>query len=301
MKSFLKIICKFLTIFLVMILFILHLVTHLSYNLTTISSKDKIQSVIENFDIDKVLVNGDGFKSEIYASLEKMCIDSGFSEQQTYNTLHSKTAKYIIGQVGGLLTETILGNRSNLTIDGVKKILRDNFNTLLIEIDINITEEEKQETLDYFNEYIDNFFTKVLIEENVIEGEKDLKYIVDILFSGSYKFILLGSIIVVTGLIALCQFSLIKSLKISGIVTLISSIIMLLIGITPLLLSNILINVIGRNGVLIVTIIKSLVMTFVINGIIGIIIANVQILVANRIRDKMLSKKAIISEKESLI
>lgn len=300
MKCFLKILCKCLTIILVGILFILHLGTHLSFNFSTISSKDKIQSVIEKFDVDQVLVNEDGSKSEIYKSLEKVCIDSGLTEQQAYNALHSETAKSIIGQIGGELTETILGNRSNLTMDGVKKILRDNFNSLLIEIDVNVMEEEKQEILSYVNEYADKFFTKILVEENVIEGEKNLKYIVNVLFSSSYKFILLGLIIVVTGLIALCKFNLIKALKISGIVTLISSIFMLLIGIAPLLLSNILIDIIGRNGILIVSIIKSLVMTFIINGIMGIIIANIQILIANHLRDKINSRESIIKEKESL-
>lgn len=290
MKNFLKIIGKCFAVIFTLILFILHITTQISFNLTSITSKDKIKSVVENFDVDKVLINDDGTKSEVYLGLEDACINSGFTEQQTYNALHSKTAKSIIGQIGGELTETLLGDRTNLTIDKVKKIFSDNFNTLLIEIGVNITEEEKQETLGYIDDYIDKMFTKVLIEENVINGEKNLKYVVEVLFSSQYKLILLGLIVVVTGIIALCKYSLIKALKISGIVTLISSIIMLIIGLLPLVLSNVFVNVLGQNAVLIISIVKSLTITIIINGIIGIILGNIQIIVANYIRDLIISK-----------
>lgn len=290
MKNFLKILGKCFAVIFTLILFVLHITTHVSFDLTSITSKDKIKSVVENFDIDKVLINEDGTKSDVYLQLEDACIDSGFTEQQTYNALHSKAAKSIIGQIGGELTETLLGNRSSLTMDRVKKIFSDNFNTLLIEINVNITEEEKLETLGYINNYIDKFFTKILIEENVIKGEKNLKHVADLLFSSQYKLILLCLVVVATGILALCKYSFIKALKTSGIITLVSSIIMLIIGICPLLLSNVLTNLVGSNAILIISIIKSLTITVIINSIIGIILGNVQIIASNYIRD-LVNKK----------
>lgn len=220
-------------IFLTFVLFVILTCYALVLNIKFVVSKDGINGVLKDIDVVETLKSVDD--GVMWEDFQEMSTDLNLTEEQLEEMVNSEAVKEEFGELLGNLVASI-------TSDKPYKMTKDDFVSVLDTVidEYNKVADEKIDKADrdaVVNEINDEFINDLnasLVEVNLMNtatgDELDAIKIVDYIIFGAFSSALLVIVIILILLIAACRWSVYKWMKYVGIGSLLTSAVMLAIG-----------------------------------------------------------------------
>jgi len=291
MKKFLNGLGVFGSIILTVILTILIFAYVVILNVKLTIGKNGMANTFKKIDLVETLKNAeDGVMWEDFMQLAE---DLNLTEEQFEKIINSKDVKEQIGGYVGELFSTIFSDKEVIiTKERMEKLLNIAVNEYNEVSDTKISDNERQEIIAAFDDEMlanmnEEFGSINLIEDMNPEYIRYIKLADNLLF-GNYTLIMLGLIILIVVLIALCRFSLYKWMPYVKTSTIINAVLLTLIGA--------LVMIIPMTDVEILVPIKYVLVTKIFISVALLIIISVGLIIGKKYLIKLISKR-----KESVV
>ncbi len=302
MKKFLKVLGGIIAFLFCLIILVIQMGAHFLFATNTIFSEKTINKIVDNTSISYLLQDEDGNKNSISETIYSYMKDLGFKEESVNKAVDSKGFKNIVkGILVNAVNNTIHNNKEIIiTEEELKVLIDDNLDNIIAESGMTITATKKDALVKTINSSLNDLVKKIPTTSEINEQNAELKDMQTI-FKKSTKIEYLVVLIVLTLAIAFFEWSIIKCLRDSGIVTIIAATLILILGtliafVAPYILRGIpdFTNYLS----FIKPIIKVIGMIFVINGAIALVAGIIQSIVASVLKknkEKRIEKGTILA------
>lgn len=297
LKGLVKTITGIIAVLLCVVIFVLQIGIHTFIDTKTYLSKESIISVTKNIDLDILLKDEDGKKTELAEEIYDSIKESDIPTEAIDKVLESKSLREIVGGYIGSSIESILYNTEveKPTVDDLVKLVEDNMD-LIEEISkeqgVTITEEDKKELISEVRKNAPELIEELPdITEELKSEDNEVLDIIQEVYKTKYLLLAFGAIIILVGLIALLRFNKISWMMWLSIPTMIAAIIMIVLSFSPPLLITLLKSAdISKNilDLIVNNILNGLFTRFLISGLIGLAISIALIVFYKKIRNKQL-------------
>ena len=284
--KFLKWILKFFTAIIASILcvviFILEFGVHIVVDTKGYLSEENITKIIEKIDLNDLLVDEKGNKTEIAADIYEMIEDAEIEEEALDKILESKSLRELVGKYIGSSVEAVLYDKEVIkpTVDEIVFVVEDNFD-IIEEIAKEqgevLTESDKQELLKEIRKTAPELIES--LPDITVELEQDSEEIITVIrtiYDTKYLIMAIGTII----LLVLIIFSISGALMWLAVPTIISSMLFVVISFLSGLANKLLLELeLDKQISDFITnnILSSLFNKFLISGLIGLLIGGLLI------------------------
>lgn len=206
-------------------------------SLKDVKVTDLLNGTEENisYNIPKQAAAGTSPMNDIYRQAQNY----GISSEDVDKLMNSETTKDLISEYLGSNAEYIINGTEPLPLTGdeITKLFKENIDTISKEANINLSEEQKANMITVVEQNADKIAT-TLPDSRKLSNEIDQNQLkmIRFMFSTTFKTILIVSIILLAGLIALLRKSWYRWAMWTGITTLLASLSILLGGliVTPI-------------------------------------------------------------------
>lgn len=298
MKKFFKILGTIVATLICIVLFVVQVFTHFVFVANRTLSEENINTLINSIDIKDLLNDENGNKNSLYGTIDNTLSEYNFTSEQKEAIITSSAFKNITSAIISGAIKTSMTGEISFTKDDFNKLVDDNFEEIITASNIKINDLAKE----ILKEQIKANADEMLISWpsiNNLEIDPNTKTYISLILSDSGKYYLIGAIVILTMLIALFRWSFLKCLKSSGIVTLISSIVILIISLllitAPVILTKIDSNI-SQYAILINNLAQNLMKPFLISGGIGLGAAIIELVIAFFWKKASLNKAYINNE-----
>lgn len=298
MKPYLKALGKFFAIILCIVIFALQVATYLSYGSKRILKEKSIKNIVDNVNGEKLISSKDKAVNNIYMSLTKAFNNTGLSEESINNVIKSTGFKNIMtGIISNYANYYITYEEDHLLITSeMQKLVDDNIDNMIASSSINVNSELRKNLIEAITNNLMHIFDDyALIIENDNPYSLEL-WIFQLSIIPIAKFVLILSIILLVALIALVRWNIIKSVRDSGIITIITGTLIFVISLFAYTSFDIVFNGISKFKdyvFLILPVIKEICLTFIIYSAIGIILGMIQLFIFKLLNERKKKKKAL--------
>ncbi len=302
MKTVLKIIGIVLAVICSICLLASLLVTHSIFAASDILSDNRTDKILKSLDMNYILKDEEDNKTTLYRKIDKIAGDLELTEEDKIKIVHSNGFKaifeafidgakssYIYGETEYVLSEIDIVNLVNINLDDMLK-------DVSVEIPLETREKLREKTIDELSKIASDLPSSISLYRNY----SYLKYVRDI-FDIKLKLEAIGVIAGLILLTILFTWGIGRGLKYSGITIMISSLLVILFGgFIILVFSYVLKNISSfANYVsLLKPTLKEIGLVFVSNGIIGLGISIIMLVVASIIlqrKEKRLEQGTILA------
>lgn len=302
MKTILKIIGIVLAVICSICLLVSLLVTHSIFAASDILSDNRTDKILKSLDMNYILKDEDDNKTTIYRKIDKIAGDLELTEEDKVKIVNSNGFKtifaafidgakssYIYGETEYVLSEIDIVNLVNINLDDMLK-------DVSVEIPLETREKLREKTIGELSKIASDLPSSISLYRNY----SYLKYVRDI-FDIKLKLEAIGVIAGLILLTILFTWGIGRGLKYSGITIMISSLLVILFGgFIILVFSYVLKNIsLFANYVsLLKPTLKEIGLVFVSNGIIGLGISIIMLVVASIIsqrKEKRLEQGTILA------
>jgi len=227
------------SVILTVILSILIFAYVLLLNIKFAIGRNGVGNTFKNIDIVETLKNAEN--GVMWEDFVQLADSLNLSEEQFEQIINNDKVKEQIGDyIGNVLSSTFNDKEANLTkkeVDNFLNLAVDEYNKVS---DTKISEKERKEIINSFNEeMISNMneeFGSINLTETIAPEYIEYIELTDNLLYGNYTLILLAIILFIIGLIALLRFSYYKWIPYVKTSTVISGILILIVGLLLLII-----------------------------------------------------------------
>lgn len=305
--KFLKWILKFFTAIIASILcvviFILEFGVHIVIDTKGYLSEENITKIIEKIDLNDLLVDEKGNKTEIAADIYEMIEDAEIEEEALDKILESKSLRELVEKYIGSSVEAVLYDKEVIkpTVDEIVFVVEDNFD-IIEEIAKEqgevLTESDKQELLKEIRKTAPELIES--LPDITVDLEQDSEEIITVIrtiYDTKYLIMAIGTIILLVLIIALIRFSISGALMWLAVPTIISSMLFVVISFLSGLANKLLLQLeLDKQISDFITnnILSSLFNKFLISGLIGLLIGGLLIFGYKVLRKRKQIHSAIV-------
>lgn len=218
MKMLLKVLAKILSTLLSIVL-LLGICTYLVLTISVkVVTKDNVKELVKYSNINEVLDSG--FSNAFYSIANDNNIDSGIID----GIVNSTEFKELIGEYTGSLVENVFYNTEvkKVTSSEIVEIARKNLDRAANEMGYTLSKEQKESILSEVDKVSKEFIENASLEDNLSSETLNNIKIVRTIFSDKIRILVLVTILVITALIVMLNWSIYKFAIWIGIPTIIS-------------------------------------------------------------------------------
>ncbi len=218
MKMLLKVLAKILSTLLSIVL-LLGICTYLVLTISVkVVTKDNVKELVKYSNINEVLDSG--FSNAFYSIANDNNIDSGIID----GIVNSVEFKELIGEYTGSLVENVFYNTEvkKVTSSEIVEIARQNLDRAANEMGYTLSKEQKESILSEVDKVSKEFIENASLEDNLSSETLNNIKIVRTIFSDKIRILVLVTILVITALIIVLNWSIYKFAIWIGIPTIIS-------------------------------------------------------------------------------
>lgn len=218
MKMLLKVLAKILSTLLSIVL-LLGICTYLVLTISVkVVTKDNVKELVKYSNINEVLDSG--FSNAFYSIANDNNIDSGIID----GIVNSVEFKELIGEYTGSLVENVFYNTEvkKVTSSEIVEIARKNLDRAANEMGYTLSKEQKESILSEVDKVSKEFIENASLEDNLSSETLNNIKIVRTIFSDKIRILVLVTILVITALIVMLNWSIYKFAIWIGIPTIIS-------------------------------------------------------------------------------
>lgn len=218
MKMLLKVLAKILSTLLSIVL-LLGICTYLVLTISVkVVTKDNVKELVKYSNINEVLDSG--FSNAFYSIANDNNIDSGIID----GIVNSVEFKELIGEYTGSLVENVFYNTEvkKVTSSEIVEIARKNLDRATNEMGYTLSKEQKESILSEVDKVSKEFIENASLEDNLSSETLNNIKIVRTIFSDKIRILVLVTILVITALIVVLNWSIYKFAIWIGIPTIIS-------------------------------------------------------------------------------
>ncbi len=218
MKMLLKVLAKILSTLLSIVL-LLGICTYLVLTISVkVVTKDNVKELVKYSNINEVLDSG--FSNAFYSIANDNNIDSGIID----GIVNSVEFKELIGEYTGSLVENVFYNTEvkKVTSSEIVEIARKNLDRAANEMGYTLSKEQKESILSEVDKVSKEFIENASLEDNLSSETLNNIKIVRTIFSNKLRILVLVTILVITALIVVLNWSIYKFAIWIGIPTIIS-------------------------------------------------------------------------------
>lgn len=218
MKMLLKVLAKILSTLLSIVL-LLGICTYLVLTISVkVVTKDNVKELVKYSNINEVLDSG--FSNAFYSIANDNNIDSGIID----GIVNSVEFKELIGEYTGSLVENVFYNTEvkKVTSSEIVEIARKNLDRAANEMGYTLSKKQKESILSEVDKVSKEFIENASLEDNLSSETLNNIKIVRTIFSDKIRILVLVTILVITALIVVLNWSIYKFAIWIGIPTIIS-------------------------------------------------------------------------------
>lgn len=295
LKGLVKTITGIIAVVICIVIFVLEMGIHVVVDTKGFLSKDNMVKIVKNVDINFLLEDENGHKTDLAKDMYKNAEEAGISSEAIDKLINSNSFREAIGKYVGSSVESIIYGTDveKPTADDIVKIVEDNMDIIYkvaAKEGKTLTNADKEEILSEIRKGAPEIIDELPdISSELKADDEEAIEIVQNVYDSKYLLLAIGAIIVLAGLIALLRFNLYSWMMWISIPTIISSIIFIGFSFVPSVIITILETTdVSKNIIDFVAndILSSLFTRFLISGIIGLVISIVLIVFYSIINKK---------------
>lgn len=300
MKTVLKIIGGIFAFIFCLVILCVELVGHGVFGLNNVAHEKKMSKIIDSTNISYLLEDEDGNKTKFYKEIEKSTKEINLKENEINGLINSTGFKNILKKIAiGMKEEYIYNSQEYaLSEEEITDLVNANIDNMIANINRQISPEDREVLLELAKKKITELVENLPSFDEVRNNYPKLKY-TNTLLDIKLKLAIIGAVVILTLLISLVTWSFSTGLKCSGIVTAITSFIVIIVGlIISLVLSYILHNIPTFESYVSVlkSALKEVGLVFIFDGLITLGVSVIMLIIAS-----LLAQKAERKEEQGTI
>lgn len=280
MKTVWKIIGGILGVLVLIVIFILEVICYFDFTLNKVITKDNIKDIIKD------TTNNDD-NITLYNDLINTANELGLPANTTEQIISSDTFANLLATIINNSIEVVIVDKpSNLmTNQEISTLIHDSLDELSTTLNITLTEEDKENIAIIIDDNIDMIKNSIIDTNNIINTNDKSMQLLKYIFSDTIKVALIVTIVMLSLLVALLMLSISNGIMATGIVTTISAIFVIFIGLSPITLLKY-ISIGSDIDLIIKPVLSSIANTLIQYGIIGSLLGLILIILAIILRKR---------------